>query len=591
MKLIFSFSIPVFCIAQTLLSQADLLSEQYNGEIAKAPPPSSMAQTERCLDVASIWFSLDLQHLAVPQGQTALEVLSSEELLKMLKEIGVEGIYLEHLREGFSVAPKWGLDWPCFSMETKKRNLSLVGDGLQNTTGWSADFELALQNVGEYPSLYHLIEIASVDWDLLPRMSPGELIGNVPWLSIQELHKRGYVPECYSPYTKESSWNATAPICGTDGKMRRWIYLKQGCGEPALAWLSPSFGASRIAAADSLCAVYQLGEKILSIDDRLPLFAKKTNALWLRKLGAFSAEKISGGIKKLKRAVGDVTFDILTRAPLLHALIAEDAEALRLIYRLFLCEKIPINRLVHTLQPFDQFACDWVELACNPRKQYRYWQEQVTGEILRQRLLKEDLLRLGGKTLHLSTWAGFCAAALGYKNAKRHREEIAHAHLLLAFTYAMQPGVFSFSASDLLGALPEQAKQLDLMEPNSTTLYASLPSQLKNPRSFASQLRDLLAIRRQWNFAKGELIDVPNVRHQNVLLLVHRQKENLFVTAVNFGKSVAQEAVDIAAIRNSNAIELLSGLMEKKTFESSQFSFSLSPLSGKVFMFQPKYYH
>lgn len=594
MKWFLIFSLPFCCMAQTtLLCQADALAEKYNAEVAKTSSPSLAPQTDSCLEMASVWFSLDLNQLAVPKGKTALDALSSDSLLGMLKEIGIEGIYLENLRHGFSIDPQWGTDWTQFSMAIKKKNLALIGDSLGNSTELGADFELALQNVGEYPSLYHLIEIDQSDWKLLPHIPSGEVVENVPWLSLQELHKKGYVPEQYSPYTKRSCWNTTAQIAGIDGKTRRWIYLKEKRNRPVLAWLSPSFGANRIAAGDSLHATYELGQKIACIDGGLPSFAKQINALWIRKLGAFSAQKIQGGIKQLQQATGDLAFDILTRAALLHALIAEDAEALRLIYRLFQCEGIALKRLVHSLQPFDRFACDWAEFLAQPKKKYRYWQDQVTGEILRQRLLKEDLYRLGKfEQIPSSTWPGYCAAALGYKDAEQHRAEIEKAHLLLAFTYAMQPGVFSLSAADLLGALPDQAKALDLTGPNPATLYASLPNQLRNPSSFASQIRHLLEVRRKWNLAKAEILEIPQPKHQGSLLFIQRLLPNrvILVSAVNFSRAPVEEKIDLPAIRNSTAIELMSGLAEKKVFDSSEFSFSLSPLSGKVFLFQQKYY-
>ena len=83
--------------------------------------------------------------------------------------------------------------------------------------------------------------------------------------------------------------------------------------------------------------------------------------------------------------------DGLTRPALLHALITQDAEALKVIYRLFLEEEMPAERFVHTLQPLNSFSCDWAEWVENPRKKYRYAEEHLTGEVLRKRMLSEDL--------------------------------------------------------------------------------------------------------------------------------------------------------------------------------------------------------
>ena len=57
-----------------------------------------------------------------------------------------------------------------------------------------------------------------------------------------------------------------------------------------------------------------------------------------------------------------------------------------------------------------------------------------------------------------TTFAGFIAAALEirdpYHASRAQREQIQQAHLLLAAANAMQPGVFSLSSWDLVGALP-----------------------------------------------------------------------------------------------------------------------------------------
>lgn len=566
-----------------MLAEAEELSQRYAQEIAKAPPPSRSPLTQKCLQTASIWFSLDwgTPHLA------------SEDLWQMMREIGVEGVRLTCAKPSGSLlfSPEKQREWEKVARTIEKRGLSLIGEIVGNATAPSTDFKQALQNAGDYPDLYHLIEIDPQDWKLLPSAPAPDGISNVPWLTLQELHKKGYVPEHFAPYIKESDWNVTAKICGADGKVRRWIYLKQGIADPILSWLSPSFAAFRLAAGDVLHAAFDLGQTILQIDGNLPLNAQEMLTLWIRKIGAFSASATEGGIAELKESPTDLADDILTRPALLHALIAEDAEALRLIYRLFLEEGIEAKRLVHALQPFDRFACDWAEWLRNPKKQYRYWEEKVTGEVLRRRLLKEDLLRLGsseGETLPPSTWVGYCSI-----KAKK-KEEILQAHLLLAFAYAMQPGVFSFSLADLLGALPHcQIKKLDLLDSNGTSaLYSSLPQQLKTSNSFASQLKMILAARRASEIATAELIAVPPVAHPGTLLLAYSLpgSGSPYLLALNFSCEAVTESIEWPKLRNTSAIDLMTSLAEEKIFTSGTLSFTLPPLTGKAFFFQSKYY-
>ncbi len=565
--------------SQSMLFQADWIAKKYNLEIAKIPPPLPSPQTEKCLNLASNWFALDLNEIEAP----ALQTLNDDLLWDLLREVGVQAVYLKGLKQGGSfrtgmgLDPRWGMTWNDLASTLQKKGIALIGDALGKSTGLGADFCLALKNVGDYPGLYHLIEIEKKDWKLLP-----EIATNIPWLTLQQLHKKGYVPEQFAPYVKESAWNATPQIECADGKMRRWIYLQENGEDPVINWLNPSFAAARIAASDAVDSVYRLGEKILRLDGAIASNAKETLSLWIRQLGGFSLEEKKGGIDEIKTTPADLIGDVWTRPALLHAVIAQDAEALKMIYRLFLKEGIEIGRMVHSLQPFDEFSCDW-KWALEPQRKFQYYDEILTGEALRMRLIKEDLLYLGENRPR--TWPAICAAAHGIKQ----REDLTDLHLLLAFFYAMQPGAFSFSASDLVGALQKQP--LDLMESNENTLYASLPGQMKNRKSFARQLQQMLAVRRENGLDSAELVAVPRTTQPGLMILIHKLKNSSFqLLAVNFGRVTAEQSLERTDFRLTTAIDLMTGIAEKKPLDSSTLFLKIPPLTGKVILFQSKYY-
>ena len=601
------FSICAFAqeplVSQSMLFEADQIAKRYQLETAKAAPPSSLRQTDGCLDKASVWFTIDLHQVGVEEGRSVFGMLGAEELWDGLREIGIQAVSLKGLkkggnyRTGLGLDPRWGTEaeWNRIAQNAKRKGIVLIGESIGAHTGMGADFYLALKNYGEYPGLYQLIEIPEEDWKWLPKIPTGHPIANVPWLKLQELNRRGYVPEDANPYVKESSWNATAKIQGVDGVSRRWIYRKENRTDPAIDWLGPSFTGIRVASADALDSFYRLGSEIFELDSAMSGNAKETIALWVRKLGGFSAEKIEGGVEPLKKSSSDLAFDSLTQGALLHALIAEDAEALRLIYALLLEEGIESKRLVHVLQPFDRNACEWSEWLCSSKKKFLYYDEQMTGEALKNRLLREDLAKVGGERIPLSTWTGYCASALGIQEIQdfeKSAPRIVQAHLLLAFFYAMQPGAFSFSAADLLGALPHQTPSLDLMGMNSSTLYSCLPNQLKNCHSFALRMKQMLQTRRDHALEKGELVAVLPTKNRAVLLLLYRMHGTGFfqILAVNFGRAGTKETLEMTRLRNTTAINLISGHFEDKSFESASFLLELSPLSGKAILFQPKYY-
>lgn len=561
-----------------MLSDAEAVGQKYASVVAKSSPPSSTPQTQKLLSETSSWLFVDLSTLA---GTSVLETLGNNAFWQILQDLGIDGVRIQNLksggaaRTGFAIDPKWGRGWSKIEAAAKARGIALIGELIGSTTGVGADFELALRNVAGYPELYHLVEINPVDWPLLPKRA-----ANVPWLELDGLYKKGYVPESMQPYVKESAWNATGKIRGSDGIERRWIYLKENQNDPKLLWLSPSFGASKIASADALDSFFNLGQKILEIDANLPAYAKETAALWIRKIGGYSAVSTNGTLCELQKAPADLAFDMPTRPALFHALCFEDAEALRLIYSLYLQEKVAQMRLIHSLEPF---AFEWGEFLSNPTKRYLYREEKITGELLRDRLLSSDVLKLRGLVSpSIPTWIQYCSSAM------QNPELTQKAHLLLAFTYAMQPGVFSISLPDLIGG----SESIDLMGTNPKALYPSLPCQMQTPRSFASQLKEILSVRERSQIATGDLVSIPPVGNRGSLLLLYRLQNSRFfqLLAINFGRSPVQETFKLDGIKESWAIDLMSGQSVSKGFDADLFSFDLPPLSGKVFLFQPKYY-
>jgi hypothetical protein len=156
----------------------------------------------------------------------------------------------------------------------------------------------------------------------------------------------------------------------------------------------------------------------------------------------------------------------------------------------------------------------------------------------------------------------------------------------------MQPGAFSFSESDLVGALPDHPTGLYLMEPNEKTLYSCLPIQMRSSSSFASKLRTILRVRKDNGLESSELMEVPQTPHPGVLIFILRQQGTGFaeLLAVNFGKEMAGEKIEMPIFRNTNAVDLMTGVSENKPFESDTYLLNLPPLSGKIVLFQPKYY-
>ncbi len=583
----------------SLLYRSHQAAKIYASQVAKAPPPSQEPQTLECLSNSSIWYSLDLHAL----GDDPLKELGQPDLWNLLQEIGVDGVELHSL--GRSIRHSYAeIQYGNIANLAAMRGISLIGTPLQAEQLAGADFQLAIRAYKEYPHLFHLIEIDRADWAFLPKVYRGENSTALPMSLVQELRQLGYLdgrPEKIYPYSKTSCWAATAPTAGHDNKLRRWIFLQfPETGTPAINWLDPTFSGQRLAGGELIDSLLRLQQSVLFFDTS-PLICRQmaglspsenaieSIALLTRKLGGYSALRMDGTIEECKNVQTDLIEDRFTRPALLHALITEDAEALRLIYRIFLQEELQPRSLIHELQPYSEASCEWTEFLLNPKRIYRYHEEQITGELLAERLLREDVWNLkktpGIYSPPIAPLFGLCAEALSITDLEEEKDALQNAHLLLSFFYAMQPGVFSFSAADLRGANGSDAMK-------GPGLYHPLPRQLKTRCTFASRLKQMLTVRKDHNLHLAELLEVLPTRHRGLILLLHRLPltNQLSLTAVNFSRSPLYETLEGSFLANKWAINLMSQKAEKKLYGAPSFQLDLPALSGKVYLFKSKPY-
>jgi maltose alpha-D-glucosyltransferase/alpha-amylase len=363
-----------------------------------------------------------------------------------------------------------------------------------------------------------------------------------------------------------------------------------------------------------------------------------------RKLGGWSFHELNvplAELKKFTRHGPDLSYDFFTRAPCVHALLTGDAAPLRQAFGFLLEAGVDPLALVHDLQNHDEITYQLVELDHRKEETFALGDAKVTGRQLRERLLDEMRVKAAGAAVPhnklyrpekdglATTFAAFVAAGLGvrdpYRATAEQVEQIKRGHLLLALANAMQPGVFSLSSWDLVGALPVPEKAVaertadgdyrwvnrggvDLIGanpeaktsayglPRAKALYGPLPAQLKDRGSFASLLKRMLAARKEHRIAEGVLLAAPQTKNPGVCLLILKLPDGgaCAVTALNFGRAPVEETVNLAAVpgvsadalRGAKAVDVISREASGGVDGAGRLTIKLDALSGKTLVIQ-----
>ena len=535
-------------------------------------------------------------------------------------------------------------------------------------TGKGADFLLALRAYKNYPGMYAMVEIDKKDWSRLPPVDNAWKSALVSNEVAEQLHQDGYIPgridscDADPDVRKASGWSATGEIEGVDGKTRRWVYLHYfKPGQPVLDWLDPSCAAQQVIAGNVVRTLDSLGAKVVRFDAvpflgiepkpgsrtafhyQHPLSILDTDylAFLTRRLGGWSFQELNAPaatVKQFLKEGPDLSYDFFTRTEGLHALLTGDAALLRQAYSDLIANQLQPLRLVHDLQNHDEITYQLVGLDALGDETVQYHGQAIAGRQLRDQILKEMRSKAAGAAAPYNllyrptqdgvatTYAGFVAAALGIRDldhiTPQQQADIKQGHLLLAFANGMQPGVFSLSAWDLVGALPLPRKSVekrladgdcrwinrgavdllganpDAQEsafglPRTRALYGPLPEQLKDSNSFAMQLKRILAVRKKYHIEQAELIAAPEPDRSGVCILVMHiaDQSATLITALNFSREAVHEQIDLQGIRELKTIKFadkavvdcMAEMREGKVGVDGKIKLELEAWSGKVF--------
>ncbi|MBV6286875.1 maltose alpha-D-glucosyltransferase [Pseudomonas aegrilactucae] len=514
---------------QSMLQAARDRARLYAGQARMWLHPYAEARARDASAIASVWLTVYPASIIVQEGGSVLQALAHEQLWHSLSELGIQGVHTGPLKRSggitqreftpsvdgnfdrisLDIDPRYGSEAELvhLSKVASAHNAVTIDDSIPAHTGKGADFRLAEMGYGDYPGLYHMIEIREADWGLLPEVPAGRDAVNLTPALCDELKARHYIVGqlqrviFFEPGIKETDWSATAPVPGVDGKLRRWVYLhyfKEG--QPSLNWLDPSFAAQQLIIGDALHAIDVLGARGLRLDANgfLGVERRAEGPAWseshplsvtgnqllggmIRKAGGFSFQELNltlDDIANMSQGGADLSYDFVTRPAYQHALLTGDTEFLRLMLHQMHAFKIDPASLIHALQNHDELTLELVHFwTLHANDSYLYKGQTFPGAILREHIRSEMYEGLAGEHAPYNlkfvtngvscTTVSIITAALGIRDLGSIDAEqlalIQKVHLLLAMYNAMQPGVFALSGWDLVGALPLEAEQVQAL--------------------------------------------------------------------------------------------------------------------------------
>jgi trehalose synthase len=507
-------------VQHSMLEQAAIAARHYSGTGQMWRHPYANPDPRAASAMASVWFTAYPASTITRPGESVLHALGDAELWKVFQEIGVKGMHTGPMKRSGGVRgreytptidgnfdrisaeidPGFGTEdeYKALTKNARGNGAIVIGDIIPGHSGKGADFRLAERGYGDYPGLYHMVEIAESDWSALPAVPAGKDAVNLAPPAVDQLKARGYIvgqlPRTifYEKGVKETDWSATDVVKGTDGKSRRWVYLHYfKDGQPTFNWLDPSFAAQRLVMGDALHSIGTLGESMLRLDANgflgievganggrafseghpLSVTSNQLIAGMVRKLGGFTFQELNltlEDIKAMSQGGPDLSYDFVTRPAYQHALVTGDAEFLRLMLGLQRQYQIDPAGLIHALQNHDELTVELVHFWTKHKDDtFTFRGKKMKGSVLRD-LVRDDMhtkllapaapynLKAANGVSCTSASIAAASLALPVKDLAQitaaQKADIQRAHLLLAMYNAMQPGIFALSGWDLVGA-------------------------------------------------------------------------------------------------------------------------------------------
>jgi trehalose synthase len=376
-------------------------------------------------------------------GTSFLGTLGDDDLWQAFQAIGIDGVHTGPVKKAGGISGWDGtpsvdghfdristhID-DAFGTEDEFRSMCevaashggmFIDDIVPGHTGKGADFRLAEMKVGDYPGIYHMVEIPETDWHLLPKVPRGRDSINLDPEAEDLLEKAGYIIGklqrviFHDPGIKDTNWSATAPVLGQDGRPAVGVpALLQG--GPALDQLARPDSAGMRLVRRRAAGQRDLGSGALRLDANgflgveksaeggqpawseghpLSEAANQLIASMVRKVCGFTFQELNLTIDDIKDTAergADLSYDFVNRPAYHHALATADTEFLRLTLNLSKQTGVEPASLVHALQNHDEMTYELVHFATLHKDDvFQFRGAEITGGQLAE-TIRSDLI-------------------------------------------------------------------------------------------------------------------------------------------------------------------------------------------------------
>ena len=180
---------------QSMLADADAFAKQFSGQGSMWQNPFANPDPRAAIEKASVWFTAYPISMITKPGSSFLGTLGDEDLWEAFEQIGIDGRAhrpgeegRRHRRLGGDARASTGTSTGSAPRSTRRsapRRSSgrcarwppahggiVIDDIVPGHTGKGADFRLAEMKVGDYPGIYHMVEIPTPGLAPAARRSP-----------------------------------------------------------------------------------------------------------------------------------------------------------------------------------------------------------------------------------------------------------------------------------------------------------------------------------------------------------------------------------------------------------------------------------